>query len=1186
MIMGRMRQPRAPGSLGSVLAAIAIVTGLAVSIFGYHAWHAVTDELTGRATDLARLGARATTQFYERFDGALANLVDELQEEGGLDSSSRAERMLARTAAATVGLGRIVLLDESGRTVADSRGADAEPLAPDLLQGIGGGGPSRLEIGRPLRESAGGDWIVPICLGVTRGQGVRPFTLVATTRILSQWQLVGELGTLPGWVIAVQRDDGFLQGRWPPPDDSSQIFSRRVDSPPGATPRDRPGQDPGHVFGPSPAEGDARLYASHRVSEFPFTVFVTLPEGAVFAAWLERVRLPLLLFVLVALGSVWGYRRFATQQALYAEEVARRRFRLELLHALTADAYEAVPQDTIVQRTVSRLQARFPHLRVSYVEVTDDGRFVVVVSNAASALPTLRSRTFSAARSEAYLRELRAGRAVVSASRGRETGHAFPAAREAPAFLDVAVGTPDNGLGILCLDAGQPRHWEDFEVETLREVATQLGLMLRNAHAERLRVAAEERLRTREARFRGLAELSSDWFWESDAEHRLVFQPEHQWHPVLTERGLSGYEGLRRWELPGFRTEPGVLDDHWRALAARLPFRDFEYARTVPDGSVHYVSVSGTPHFGEGGEFLGYQGVGRDITERRLAEHAVRESEALFSAVFNSSRDALFLGDIADGRIFDCNPRAVALFHAPSREYILGRPGHALLRRPLSRSELASRLARLDRGETIQEDLKFRTHHGEDFWGEMLASRLDLPGKRAYVVRVADITERKAAEDRIRYLAQHDALTGLPNRAFLHQALAHAIERARRGERRLALIFMDLDRFKLINDSLGHGAGDLVLQQMAMRLRAALRASDTVARQGGDEFVVLVEEFRTEKDLAGVVAKLLEVCSQPFTIEEREFALTVSAGISTFPEDGMDIDTLFKAADSAMYRAKDTGRNTYRFYSPQLTAPSLERLSLETALKRAIERGELCLYYQPKLEISTGTVTGAEALVRWRHPEHGLLLPAQFVPLAEDNGLIVELGAWVLSEACRQAAVWVRAGFRDFVMAVNLSGRQFLQGDVLARVTRALRDVQLDPASLELELTESTVMSNPEIATDTLSALTRLGVSIAIDDFGTGYSSLAYLKRFPVSTLKIDQSFVQQLPEDAENAAITQAVLVLARSLRLRVVAEGVESPGQLVFLASHGCDFAQGFCIAHPLPPEAFEDFLRQHGGPVAETK
>jgi EAL domain-containing protein (putative c-di-GMP-specific phosphodiesterase class I) len=277
-----------------------------------------------------------------------------------------------------------------------------------------------------------------------------------------------------------------------------------------------------------------------------------------------------------------------------------------------------------------------------------------------------------------------------------------------------------------------------------------------------------------------------------------------------------------------------------------------------------------------------------------------------------------------------------------------------------------------------------------------------------------------------------------------------------------------------------------------------------------------------------------------------------------------------------MYRAKESGKNTYRFYSPQLNAHAFERLSLESALKRAASRGELRLYYQPKLEISTGTVTGAEALVRWEHPERGLLQPAQFVPLAEESGLIDEIGAWVLGEACRQGRAWRAQGLDDLVIAVNLSARQFLKGDVLGQVTRALAEADLDPEHLELELTESTVMSNPEVAATVLMDLTRLGVGIAIDDFGTGYSSLAQLKRFPVATLKIDRSFIQDLPDDPEASAITQAVLALARSLRLRVVAEGVEFPRQLVFLAAHGCDFAQGFCVARPLPAAEFEQFAR----------
>jgi diguanylate cyclase (GGDEF)-like protein len=385
------------------------------------------------------------------------------------------------------------------------------------------------------------------------------------------------------------------------------------------------------------------------------------------------------------------------------------------------------------------------------------------------------------------------------------------------------------------------------------------------------------------------------------------------------------------------------------------------------------------------------------------------------------------------------------------------------------------------------------------------------------------------------------------------------------------VLFIDLDRFKIINDTLGHDAGDDVLREMAERLSGSLRAADFVARQGGDEFVVLVEQFDSEADLTEVARKLLDECNRPVVLRGEEYPLSCSIGIATFPDDGRDANALMKSADIAMYRAKEAGKNNFQFYSPQMNVHSFERLTLEAALKRSVE---------PKLALGSGRIVGMEALLRWQHPDLGLVSPARFIPMAEETGLIVPIGEWVLLEACRQARAWGRDGLDALTIAVNLSGRQFSQDALLAQVTRALDASGLDPARLELEITESTAMTQPERTARILGAVDQLGIGIAIDDFGTGYSSLAYLKRFPVDVLKIDRSFVRDLPDDIDDGAITRAVIALARSLKMRVVAEGVETSRQLDFLTAHGCDIAQGYFVAAPLAADAFVAFVRNHAG------
>ena len=426
---------------------------------------------------------------------------------------------------------------------------------------------------------------------------------------------------------------------------------------------------------------------------------------------------------------------------------------------------------------------------------------------------------------------------------------------------------------------------------------------------------------------------------------------------------------------------------------------------------------------------------------------------------------------------------------------------------------------------------------------------------------------RKQAEEAVQFVATHDALTSLPNRVLFNQSLDRALAFARRHSRRLAVLFIDLDRFKLINDTLGHDAGDNLLTEIARRLTSSLRASDTVARLGGDEFVVLIEEITDPAYIIDVAQKLINALGEPLTLSGHEYRMTASIGISSFPDDADDIQGLLKNADIAMYRAKEQGRNNFQFYSARMNVHSVERLTMESGLRRALDRDELVLHYQPKIDIRSGGITGVEALVRWQHPEHGLVPPAKFISVAEETGLIVPIGEWVLNSACLAQRSWREAGLPRMRMAVNLSARQLLQTDLVKEIARVLQRTGCEPGCLEFEITESMVMQNPARAVDLIRELKGLGIAISIDDFGTGYSSLAYLKRFPIDSLKIDRSFIHDLPRDPGNMAITQAVIGMAHSLKLTVIAEGVETREQLEFLRGHDCDQMQGFYFSKPVP-------------------
>lgn len=445
-----------------------------------------------------------------------------------------------------------------------------------------------------------------------------------------------------------------------------------------------------------------------------------------------------------------------------------------------------------------------------------------------------------------------------------------------------------------------------------------------------------------------------------------------------------------------------------------------------------------------------------------------------------------------------------------------------------------------------------------------------------YVAIFSDITERKAAEDHVRHLAHHDGLTNLPNRMLLMERLSHALAHAHRHGQRVAVMFLDLDRFKNINDTLGHTVGDQLLKSVAERLTECVREDDTVARLGGDEFVIILEEVCSIQDVAGVAQKLVHALEQPVMLERQEVFATTSIGISVYPDDGDNADTLIKHADTAMYRAKEGGRNNCQFYTADMNECALERLTMENSLRHALERSEFLLYYQPQVDLRTLSITGMEALLRWQHPDFGLVAPARFIPIAEETGLIVPIGEWALRAACFQNKAWQDAGMPRLHVAVNLSARQFKQPNLVNVVRQVLADSGLEPRYLELEITESIAMEHAEETIARLNELKAMGVTISMDDFGTGHSALSYLKRFPIDTLKIDRSFVQDVLLDSQDSAIAAAITTMARSLKMKVVTEGVETLEQVGFLREHDRDEVQGYYFSHPLPADAFADLLR----------
>ncbi len=567
------------------------------------------------------------------------------------------------------------------------------------------------------------------------------------------------------------------------------------------------------------------------------------------------------------------------------------------------------------------------------------------------------------------------------------------------------------------------------------------------------------------------------------------------------------------------------------------------------------------------------------FVRRKQAEEALRESEERFRGLSALSSDMFWEQD-DQYRFTSFSGVGSGKMSQDQVDHILGKKHWEQDYINMTADDWAVHMAILDSHQPFRDMELCRVDPtGNKFWVSFSGEPVfDSFGSfKGYRGVGKDITARKQDEEQIQYLANHDALTSLPNRAMFSQVLNLALQNARRYNRSFAVLFIDLDRFKNINDTLGHEAGDKMLQEMGRTLTQTVRTSDVVARLGGDEFVVLVQGVNEARQVEPVARKILAALTNPMFINGQECRVTASIGICMYPADAQDEQSLMQNADIAMYRAKEEGKNTYRFYSKDINAHSFERLALETSLRHGLDRNEFFLHYQAKLDLHTGLITGVEALLRWQHPELGLVSPGQFIPLAEETGLIVPIGKWVLNTACAQNMAWQKSGLPALHMAVNLSARQLADDNLVQDIAAALRDTAMPPGLLELELTESMLMQDAERAGRQLIAIKELGVRLAIDDFGVGYSSLAHLKRFPIDTLKVDRSFIRDLPQDSEDQAITKAIIAMGKSLNLTIVAEGVETLEQETFLREHDCDEMQGYYFSRPITGDQFADLLRR---------
>ena len=629
--------------------------------------------------------------------------------------------------------------------------------------------------------------------------------------------------------------------------------------------------------------------------------------------------------------------------------------------------------------------------------------------------------------------------------------------------------------------------------------------------------------------------------------------------------GFTACQELRK--LPSGRHKPIVM------VTGRDDIESVNYAYEV--GATDFVSkpINWT--------VLGHRM--RYVLRSAQAFAALQASESRSKALIRAIPDMIFRLD-GDGRYLDFQPGQDVEPFVPAQDF-LGKTLHEILPKDIALRAIQHIHRVLSSGSEQSFEYQLQMKDGpHDYEARMVAS-----GENEVLGIVRDITERKVYEEQIHKLAFYDSLTGLPNRQLFYEHLERELRQSDREKTAVAVLFLDLDRFKAINDTLGHSIGDVVLQEVARRLQKCLRPADviarptadelvmSVARLGGDEFTILIGSIEDARNAEAVARRVIDALSKPMIVEDRELYVTPSIGVATYPVDGGDAESLLKNADVAMYKAKEEGRNCVQFYSDALNERAIARFSLENQLRKALDNEALQVYYQPQFEVASGQVVVLEALVRWRHPQHGFIAPTDFIPVAEETGLIGVLGEWVMRTACAQLKAWHTEGMTDLRIAVNLSARQFYEGQLVPAIGRILAAAGLASKYVELELTESMIMKDPKITTSSLNELKEMGVSIAVDDFGTGYSSLSCLKKFPIDVLKIDRSFVRDVATDADDAAIARTIIAMAKTLAMRVVGEGVEDIQQLEFLRNNGCDVVQGYLLAKPAPADEASIILRQ---------
>lgn len=1106
--------------------------------YSWLSWHGVKKDQSNELSSIAELSGNSLDSYFSHYEHSFKVLAQEMIDDNDSFNMAHSHLLLKRFLQANTDLQIVNINRPDGQLLLSSDVLPGKPLptladAPsfqigrdELLKG------QDFNIGRPIYGPLAKGWIIPLRYAVRDKKGGLRYILVAVLPLSRQQSFWHDLSLPENTALGLLRDDAYLISRYP--DAGKADFEEIYGKPRTGILVEHLNQQSfpqrGNIEGYNSAAGKNFLYGYRRLSSYPVTLFVATPISNVHAKWWQQVQLTYLLLFLFVLASYTVYR-WTTQNQL-AWELER-----ELHEEKLRSIYEG-SNDAIMLLTANG--------------------FIDCNARTLDIFGLQHKSEFVGHQPSDFSPQLQPD--------GRKSKDA--------AFDHIAEAMQSGKEHFEWMH--RRKNGADFPAEVL--------LSAFNYGGERILQATVRDITEQKKTERALQRESSIWIQAMDSFVDVIYLLDAHRHLVRANKMFYTMMHIEPEQAVGRHIAEiihplgeTVLCPVCRAQEERLDTVISMEADHPDNPSGRPIEVNVKIMRDEAGVQTGTLMSIHDLSHTRKIEENLLESEERFRRVASEAPFPMMI-HAENGEVLEINKawsEATGYSHAdiPTIPIWLR---NAYPEKVQAMQKIVEKMYgithRVDQGERVIrcKDGSSRT------WHFSAAPVGRLPDGRRFIVSMAqDVSDRKVAQQQIEFLAYHDALTGLPNRLLAKDHLEQATLAAERANKKVALLFVDLDKFKTINDSLGHVIGDGLLKRVSLRLRECLREIDTLSRQGGDEFLIVLNNMPDTDSITVVAEKILARMAEPFEVEHHDLAISLSIGIAVYPHDGKDFDTLLKKSDTAMYQAKESGRNTYRFHTEQMNIDAIEHLRMRNGLRRALEHGEFVLHYQPQISLATGGVIGAEALIRWNHPELGMVPPGRFISIAEDSGLIVPIGEWVLREACRQAVAWRKAGLPELFIAVNLSAVQFKRGDVEKCVLQALAESGLNPSLLELELTESILIKDTEKVLAKVRQLKSLGVKLSIDDFGTGYSSLSYLKQFNVDKLKIDQSFVRDMADDPNDAAIVRAIIQMAKSLNLTTIAEGVENERQLSLLRLQHCDEVQGYHFARPMPAEEFANFM-----------